>query len=308
MTELSDLETFVAAANIGSFAAVARRMSISPAMVGRRIQALEERYGAKLIERTTRSHRLTALGEQFLEKATQIIESVSELSELAHPANNQLSGRIRLTAPTTLGIKHLARIVSHFSVRHPDVIIELSLSDRAVDLITGGFDLAVRIGELQSTSLIARRVGTYRFVCCASPVYLNQHGTPQTPYDLAHARCVLNLNLVPRSRWPFQDKKGAPFAVEVSGKIEIDNGEAQRSAALAGAGIIFSPRDLVEEDLAQGTLVEVLQHWNAFTLPIHTVHPSRRFVPRRVSALIEAVAEGLRERGKVYEAARQQHR
>jgi DNA-binding transcriptional LysR family regulator len=294
MADFSDLETFVAAANTGSFAAVARRMSISPAMVGRRIQALEERYGAKLIERTTRSHRLTALGEQFLEKAVQIIESVGELSELAHPADNQLTGRIRLTAPTTLGIKHLARIISELSARHPDVIIEMSLSDRSADLITGGFDLAVRIGELQSTSLIARRVGTYRFACCASPAYLDKHGTPQTPYDLATARCILNLNLVPRSRWPFQDASGAKFTVEVNGSIEIDNGEAQRSAALAGAGIIFSPRDLVEDDLKQGALVEVLKQWNTFTLPIHTVHPSRRFVPRRVNALIEAVAEGLR--------------
>jgi DNA-binding transcriptional LysR family regulator len=294
MADLSDLETFVAAANTGSFAAVARRMSISPAMVGRRIQALEERYGAKLIERTTRSHRLTAIGGQFLEKAVEIIESVGELDELARPEDARLSGRVRLTAPTTLGIKHLARIISQFSASHPHVTIEMSLSDRAVDLITGGFDLAVRIGELQSTSLIARRVGTYRFACCASPAYLAQHGTLQTPHDLANARCVLNLNLVPRSRWPFQDKNDASFAVEVSGNVEIDNGEAQRSAALAGAGIIFSPRDLVEEDLAQGTLIEVLKQWNTFTLPIHTVHPSRRFVPKRVGALIEAVAQGLR--------------
>jgi DNA-binding transcriptional LysR family regulator len=294
MADLSDLETFVAAANTGSFAAVARRMSISPAMVGRRIQALEVRYGVKLIERTTRSHRLTAIGEQFLEKATQIIESIGELSDLARPSESQLSGRVRLTAPTTLGIKHLARIISQFSASHPDVVIEMSLGDRTVDLITGGFDLAVRIGELQSTSLIARRVGTYRFACCASPAYLAQHATPQTPQDLANARCVLNLNLVPRSRWPFQDKNGAPFAVEVSGTIEIDNGEAQRSAALAGAGIIFSPRDLVEADLSTGALIEVLAQWNTFTLPIHTVHPSRRFVPKRVGALIEAVAQGLR--------------
>jgi DNA-binding transcriptional LysR family regulator len=294
MADLSDFETFIAAASTGSFAETARRLSISPAMVGRRIQALEERYGAKLIERTTRSHRLTALGGQFLEKATQIIESVGELDELARPADSQLSGRIRLTAPTTLGIKHLARIISLMSARHPDVIIEMSLSDRSVDLITGGFDLAVRIGELQSTSLIARRVGTYRFVCCAAPAYLDRHGTPRTPHELARARCVLNLNLVPRSRWPFQDEQAKPFSVEVSGSVEIDNGEAQRSAALAGAGIIFSPRDLVEDDLKQGALVEVLQKWNTFTLPIHAVHPSRRFVPRRVSALIEAVAEGLR--------------
>jgi DNA-binding transcriptional LysR family regulator len=294
MTDLSDLETFVAAARAGSFAEVARRMSVSPAMVGRRIQALEERYGVKLIERTTRSHRLTALGEQFLEKASQLIEAAGELDEMARPDDAGLSGRIRVTGPTTLGIKRLARIIAEMSGRNPGIIIELNLSDRLTDLVTGGFDLAVRIGELQSTSLIARRVGTYRFVCCAAPVYLDRHGAPQTPFDLAQAKCVLNLNLVPRSRWPFHDKDGAAFTVEARGSIEIDNGEALRSAALAGAGIIYAPRDLVADDLAQGALVEVLKDWPAMTLPIHTVHPSRRFVPRRVTALIEAIAEGLR--------------
>lgn len=295
MADLSDLETLVAAAGAGSFAEAARRMSISPAMVGRRIQTLEERYGVKLIERTTRSHRLTALGEQFLEKAAQIIEAAGELDELARPDNSELSGRIRVTGPTTLGIKRLARIIAEMSARHPGVIIELNLGDRLSDLITGGFDLAVRIGELQSTSLIARRVGTYRFVCCAAPAYLERRGAPLTPHDLAQAKCVLNLNLVPRGRWPFHDKDGTAFTVEARGSVEIDNGEALRSAALAGAGIIYAPRELVAEDLQEGTLVEVLKDWPAMTLPIHTVHPSRRFVPRRVTALIEAVAEGLRE-------------
>jgi DNA-binding transcriptional LysR family regulator len=294
MADLSDLETFVAAAGAGSFAAVARRMSVSPAMVGRRIQALEERYGVKLIERTTRSHRLTALGEQFLEKATQIIEAASELDELARPDDSELSGRIRVTGPTTLGIKRLARIIAQMSERHPGVIIELNLGDRITDLVAGGFDLAVRIGELQSASLIARRVGTYRFVCCAAPAYLDRHGAPHTPYDLAQAKCVLNLNLVPRSRWPFHDKDGAAFTVEARGSIEIDNGEALRSAALAGAGIIYAPRDLVADDLRDGTLVEVLSDWPTMVLPIHTVHTSRRFVPRRVRMLIDAIADGLR--------------
>jgi DNA-binding transcriptional LysR family regulator len=294
MADFSDLETFVAAAGAGSFAEVARRMSISPAMVGRRIQALEERYGVKLIERTTRSHRLTALGGQFLEKASQVIEAAGELDELAQPDDNQLSGRIRLTGPTTLGIKRLARVIAEMSERHPGVVIELNLSDRLTDLVTGGFDLAVRIGELHSSSMIARRVGTYRFVCCAAPAYLARHGAPRTPYELTQAHCVLNLNLVPRSRWPFHDKDGAAFTVEARGNVEIDNGEALRAAALAGAGIIYAPRDLVAEDLRNGALVQVLNDWPTMALPIHTVQPSRRYVPRRVRVLIDAIAEGLR--------------
>lgn len=295
MAELSDLETFVAVATSGSFAAAARRLSISPAMVGRRIQALEENYDTKLIERSTRAQRLTATGNEFLEQATLIIQSFDALRDLAHPDVTQLSGRIRVTGPTTLGIKRLAPITAAFTQRHPQVAIELNLSDRAVDLISGGYDLAVRIGELAASSMIARRVGTYRFVCCAAPSYISQHGMPSSPDDLLNARCVLNLNLVPRNRWPFLAANGNRFTVEVRGNLEIDYGEALRSAALAGAGIIYAPQDLVQDDLRDGELLQVLQDWQTMTLPIHTLHPSRRQVPRRVSALIEAVAAGLKQ-------------
>jgi DNA-binding transcriptional LysR family regulator len=295
MADITDFKTFIAVAQSGSFATAARRLSLSPAMVGRRIQSLEERYNAKLIERTTRSLRLTVTGAAFLERAIAIIESVDELGELTRPEVLELTGRIRVSGPTTLGIKHLARIIAKMSSLHPAVAIELNLSDRNVDLIASGFDIAVRIGELPSTSMIARRVGTYQFVCCASPDFLNRNGSPETPHQLVDTQCVLNLNLVPRNRWPFHDQKGAPFTVEVHGNIEIDNGEALRAAALAGAGIIYSPRDLVADDLSEGTLVQVLQNWRTMELPIHTVHPTRRLVPRRVSVLIDAIAEALRK-------------
>jgi DNA-binding transcriptional LysR family regulator len=295
MADITDFKTFIAVAQSGNFATAARRLSLSPAMVGRRIQALEERYNAKLIERTTRSLRLTVTGAAFLERAIAIIESVDELGELTRPEVLELTGRIRVSGPTTLGIKHLARIIAKMSARHPAVAIELNLSDRNVDLIASGFDLAVRIGELPSSSMIAKRVGTYHFVCCASSDFLTRNGTPETPYQLVNTQCVLNLNLVPRNRWPFLDQNNTPFTVEVHGNIEIDNGEALRSAALAGAGIIYSPRDLVADDLKEGKLVQVLENWDKMELPIHTVHPTRRLVPRRVNVLIEAIAEGLRE-------------
>jgi DNA-binding transcriptional LysR family regulator len=294
MADLSDLETFVAVASLGSFAAAARRLGVSPAMVGRRVQALEDRYGAKLIERTTRSLRLTDVGTAFLEKSRQIMETVDELGDLTRPDASQLSGRIRVTGPTTLGIRHLAHIIARLSDQHPGLEIELNLSDRSVDLIAGGFDLAIRIGELPSSAMIARRVGTYRFACCAAPDYLAKNGTPNSPDDLVKAQCVLNLNLVPRNRWPFFDQQGEPLSVDVRGNIEIDNGEALRAAALAGAGIIYVPRDLVTDDLRSGALIEILAAWRTIELPIHTLHPTRRLVPRRVTALIDAMHAALR--------------
>jgi len=294
MSELIELQTFVAVAQSGSFAAAARRLGLTPALVGRRIQSLESRHGVKLIERTTRAQRLTALGEAFREKASAVIETLDALNDLTRPDAGQLTGRIRMTAATTIGILRLAAILGRFAERHPSVVVEMSLNDRRVDLISGGFDLAVRIGELTPSSLIAKRVGTYSFVCCAAPDYLTRFGTPQTPEELAEARCILNLNLVPRNLWPFVDPGGQRRAIEVQGAIELDNGEAQRAAALAGAGIIYAPRLLVADDLAAGTLIPVLPNWRTISLPIHTVYPSRQFVPRRITALVEAIANGLR--------------
>lgn len=293
MVDLRNLETFIAAAMTGSFAATARRLSISPAMVGRRIQALEESYGAKLIERTTRKQRLTETGAQFLEQARRVMESLDGLDEIAQP-DSGLSGRVRMSGPTTLGIKRLAPLIARLSAEHPALAIELNLSDRSVDLIGEGYDLAIRIGNLKPSSMIARHIGDYSFACCASPDFVRRHGTPRRPQDLQDFRCVLNLNIVPRNRWPFQTRRGEAFTVEVQGNVEIDNGEALRMAALQGAGIAYAPLELVKDDLASGALVEVLKDWRRLSLPIHAVYPSRRFVPKRVTVVIEACARELR--------------
>lgn len=295
MADIEELRTFVAAVRTGSFAAAARQLNLSPAMVGRRIQNLEHRYAARLIERTTRTQRLTETGQQFLLRATAILEATEALEELTRPEPARLSGRIRLSAPTTAGIKRLPSIIAGFVANHPDIVIEMSLSDRRTDLVAEGFDLAVRIGQLRASSMIARRVGTYRFVCCAAPDYLARRGTPSHPEQLRDAGCVLNLNLIPRNRWPFQQADGTPFTVEVRGNVEIDNGEALRATTIGGAGIAYIPLDLVADDLASGALVVILEEWSLPSLPIHTIHPSRQLVPRRVMAFIDAVAEGFRE-------------
>jgi DNA-binding transcriptional LysR family regulator len=296
MADLEALGTFVAAVRTGSFASAARQLAVSPAIVGRRIQALEDGYGMRLIERTTRKQRLTEAGQHFLLRAEAVIEAAEALDELARPDHASLRGRIRLSAPTTLGIKRLPPILAQFTQAHPEIVFEMSLSDRRVDLVEEGFDLAVRVGHLQPSSMIARRIGTYGFVCVAAPYYLARFGTPRHPDDLAEHRCVLNLNLIPRSRWPFEHKDGTPFTVAVRGSMEIDNGEALREATIAGAGLGYIPRDLVADALAAGLLQQVLADWSLPTLPVHAVHPSRKLVPRRVSAFIEALAQGLAER------------
>ncbi|HEY9010323.1 MAG TPA: LysR family transcriptional regulator [Devosia sp.] len=295
MSDFSNLETFVTAVRTGSFAAAARQLGLSPAMVGRRIQALEERYGARLIERTTRTQRLTTLGESFFAQAEQVLEANAGLDELTRGEPGRLEGRIRLTGPATLGTHRLAAIVARFCEANPAVTVEMALSDRRADIIAEGFDFAVRVGELQVSSMIARPIGTYRLMVCAAPAYLAEHPAPDHPEGLRQHRCILNLNMVPRGRWPFIGPGGEAVAVEIEAQLQIDNGEAQKAAALAGAGITYLPVDLVGEDVAAGRLLHVLPEWRTLSLPINLVYPSRRFVPRRVTAVMDAIATALRE-------------
>lgn len=295
MSTHENLETFVAAVRSGSFAGAARQLGLSPAMVGRRIQALEERYGARLIERTTRAQRLTVLGESFYAQAQQVLDATAELDELTKATPGRLEGRIRLTGPATLGIHRLAAIVATFCEAHPAVTVEMSLNDRRADIIAEGYDFAVRIGELQASSMIARHVGTYRLLVCASPDYLAGRPAPVHPADLAQHRCLINLNMVPRGRWPFISPAGETVVAEIEGQLQIDNGEAQKAAALAGAGIVYLPVDLAGDDIAAGRLVEVLPDWGKLSLPINLVYPTRRLVPRRVTALMDAIALSLHE-------------
>ena len=294
MSDIPELETFVCVAHAGSFAAAARRLGLSPAMVGRRIQALEDRYGVRLVERTTRSLRLTDQGQEFLAQAKRILDGVEALADIGQ-TKTALKGRVRLSAPTTLGTKKLATIIARLIEAAPMLTVEMSLSDRKVALISESSDFAIRVGNLQPSGLVARRIGTYRFVCCAAPDFLSRHRVPATPADLLGLPCILNLNLQPRDQWHFLDSSDQSVVAEVKGAIELDYDEAQRMAALSGAGIAQVPLDLVDEDLSEGTLIEVLGSWKQPQLPIHAVYPSRRYVPQRVTALIGAIREGLRD-------------
>lgn len=295
MVDLVNLRTFVTAATSGSFSKAAARLNVSPAMVGRRILALEADYGVKLIERTTRSQRLTETGQAFLAKAMGILEEVEALSDIAHPQAEDLVGHIRISGSTTLGVKRLTPALARFTNAHPAVSVELALLDRTVDLVAEGYDLAIRIGNLKPSSLIARRIGIYDFACCASPDYLRRMGMPGHPDELGQHRCVISLNLSPRDHWRFWDEAGREVSAAVKGNFGVDNGEAMRAAALEGVGLAYAPRVLVEEDLESGALVELLTGWKTLALPIHAVYPSRQFVPRRLAGVIDWIARELRE-------------
>lgn len=291
MADLDDLRAFVLAARAGSFASAARNLGVTPALVGRRVQTLEQRYGTRLVERTTRAQRLTQAGETLLTKAQAVLDASAELEDSMRAGPGELEGRIRMTGPATLGVFALADLVSRFQTANPAVTVEMVLSDRRLDLFTDDLDFAVRIGELQSSSLIARHIGTYRLAVVASPAFLALHGNPKVPSDFGGARCIINLNMSPRNRWPFSHA-GRTEIVEVRGGLQIDSGEAIRVATLQGAGFSYMPIDLVRDDLTEGRLVRVLPAWEMHQLPIYLVYPSRR-VARRTAVLMDLLAAEL---------------
>jgi DNA-binding transcriptional LysR family regulator len=285
MLEIFEAETFLTAVQAGGFSAAAKLLGVTPAVVGRRISTLEQRYGVRLIERTTRAQRLTPSGEAFAAKAAALLDAARELDEDMLAAPGKLEGRVRLTAPTTLSVTRLAPAVALFQLAHPDVTVEMVITDRRVDLVAEGFDFALRVGDnLQNSGLLARKVGTYSLALVATRSYLDQHGRPQKPSDLQAHRCIINLNISPRESWRL--RQGAKdVVVHVRGGLQIDFAQALRTAALQGAGIAYLPQDLVTEDLATGHLERVMPDWEPVSFPIWLIYPSRP-VTRRVTALI----------------------
>ncbi len=292
MQDLAELETFIATARLGSFAAAARQVGVSSTMVGRRIQNLEARYGARLLERTTRAQKLTVFGSQFLEQSIRVLEELSVLDELASPTA-VLKGALRISAPTTLGVTTLGPLLAEFARAHPGLSVEMSLSNRRVDLVAEGYDLAIRIGDLPSSTLVSRRIGTYQLICCASPTWVAMHGEPLTPMDLAKGGCIVNSNFNPPDVWHFLNAAGGDIAARISGSLQLDSDEAQRAIAKRGGGIAYLPVDLVRSDLQDGSLVQLLRDFGTDSMPIHAIYPSRRLLPKRVVAAIDAMAAAL---------------
>ena len=184
--------------------------------------------------------------------------------------------------------------IAEFAKAHPALSVELSLSNRRVDLVSEGYDLAIRVGDLPSSALVSRRIGTCRLTCCAAPSWLATHHAPATPLDLANGGCIINSNFNPADVWRFMDAGGNAIVAKVAGNLQMDSDVAQRSVAKQGGGIAYLPLDLVRTDIADGSLVQLLKDFGTDSMPIHALYPSRRQLPKRVSGAIEAITTSLR--------------
>ena len=288
--DLIALRTFVSVVEAGSFNRAAEHLKASAAAVSRRVSGLENALGVKLLNRTTRQVDLTEAGRQFYADVVNIIASLEEAEEKIQSGRETIKGNLRIAAPLSFGIGRIAPILPLFMKRYPELKVHLQLEDRFTDLVAEGIDVAIRIGALKDSSLVATRLGSIPRVFCASPAYLSSHGEPKQPKDLSSHNCLLYSLLSTREDWGFA--KGIEASgVGVDGSLSTNNGDVLKEAAIQGLGIVLMPTFIVEDALADGRLKPILQDYCPIPFSLYAVRPSRHFTPARVRILIEFLRE-----------------
>ena len=289
MDRLKQIEAFVSAATRGSLSAAARSEGVTPAIIGRRLDALEARLGVKLLLRTTRKLTITFEGQAFLEDCQRTLNDLANAEAAVSLGSVRASGQLRVSAPSGFGRRHVAPLVGDFMQTNPEVRVFLNLSDRLVDLVNENIDCAIRIGELTDSSLVSVRLGEMRRMVVASPAYLVAHGVPHTPADLAGHDC---LSLGQQRGWLFRDPEtGEVDTVKVAGRFECNDGAVLHEWAQAGRGLAWRSLWEVGQDLKEGRLTSVLDAWQAPPLGIYAVFPQRRHLPLRVRLFIDLLKE-----------------
>jgi len=290
MDRLDDLALFLRVLDQGSISAAARSLDLSVAVASQRLQRLERGLGVRLLQRTTRRLHPTPEGRLLAEQGRALVEDLDALTTDLRQSACSVAGTLRVTMSAAFGRVYISPLLPEFLARHPKLRLFAHLSDELVDVVGAGYDLAIRIGALHDSSLVARKLAANRRVLCASPDYLRRHGSPRTPADLARHECVL---LSGQDVWRFIDRRGHEHAVRVQGRFETTLGEAVRDAALAGQGIAVHSLWHVHEALARGRLEAVLPDYALPESGIWAVTPQRRLVPPRVRAFTDFLVEKL---------------
>ncbi|WIE47746.1 LysR family transcriptional regulator [Pseudomonas sp. GM17] len=295
MDRIECMRAFVVTVDANGFAAAARAMDVPRSKVSKQIQALEEAIGVQLLHRTTRSLHLTEAGAEYYESAREVLAAVDEAEQRARDGIGELRGVLRVNAPMSFGLRRLGPLVPLFHEQHPNIELQLVLSDQQVDPVRGGFDVTIRIASLADSSMVAKLLAPAPRIMVASPDYLKRAGTPQTPRDLTAHQC-LNYGYL-QSGVSLQLSNGKDTQrVHVTGPLHANNGDLLAQAAEAGMGIALLPDFIVADALAAGRLVPVLCEWQAPPISIHAVYPSARRVPQKTRAFIEFLVAQLADK------------
>ncbi len=285
MDLLDSMKVYVLAVEKGSLSAAATACNISATMAGNHLRNLEKRLGMQLLNRTTRRQNLTAFGEDYYVRCKEILRLVAETDEQAQNLQLAPAGKLRVTAPVSFGTEALIPALSDYLDRYPQVSIDVVLSDRAVDLLEEGFEAAIRVGPVTDSALIARPLAPYRLMICASPAYLARRGTPTRPDDLTQHEC-LSFSPSAMAHWRLQDQEHI-CRVPVSGRLQVNHGQALRVAALQGMGIVLQPAILLEEDVQAGRLVQLFLNHQLASRPMNVLYLPDRYRSPKLRSFVE---------------------
>lgn len=294
MDKLASIQVFCAVAAEGGFAAASRRLGMSTAMVSKHVKRLEDDLGVRLLDRGTRHCVLTEAGETYLDRCKQVLKLLTESETEINSLSKEVRGNLKVGAPHSFGTLYLTRVASSFQQLHPALNVDLRLSPLTPDLIDGGFDLAIHAGDaaLADSQLIARRLGSFQMVVCASPAYVKENGNPLAPEQLSAHNCLVFHSDTAYDNWEFSGH-GREVSVQVAGSLHCNQGNALRIAALANAGIARLPSYMVEEDLRMQRLLALMPGYVSRERAIYALYPDRRHQPAKVAKFIEFLAKRL---------------
>lgn len=292
MSELDEIQAFVQVVEAGSVTKAAARLNTAPSAVSRRLKDLETRLGAQLLTRTTRRMALTDQGRTFHERSVRILSDLAEAKAEVSDAQAELTGTLRIAAPVGFGVPHIGPVVAAFMHQHPKIRVDLDLSDRRIDLIEEGVDVAIRIGgELEDSSLMARRLCAVHGVVAASPDYWRATGQPETPSDLNDCTSLCYTNLRAPEVWRYEDPLGKKGIVRTQARLTASNGDLLCNAAIAGLGVIREPTFIVHSAIERGLLEPVFTDHVWQNLSLYALYPQTRFMPARVRRFIDVLVE-----------------
>jgi DNA-binding transcriptional LysR family regulator len=296
MDTLTRMRAFIDVVEAEGFSAAARKIGRSKALLSKYVRELEDELGALLLNRTTRQFSLTEAGHTYYRRASEIVREVDSLADAVRESSGDVRGRIKLSAPRTFADAPIGQSLVDFAKEHPDIVLEIDLDDRFVDLVEEGFDLAIRISRLESSSLIAKRLSPFSVRICGSPELIAKHGTPTKPQDFARLPCIVDTNGRWLSNWPFKGDTSDTISVSVSGPLEVNSPMVARAAAVSGLGFAILPDFIAAPEIIEGRLVPVLDDRILQGGGIFAVYPHRRYLPAKVRVFVDFLAQWFKAR------------
>lgn len=291
MDTFDGLKTVIAVVQTGSFTAAGERLGLSKALVSKYVAQVEKQLGVRLFNRSTRRLALTEAGNIYYQDAIPLVESISQLTDKVSGAEANPNGLLRVNASLTFGDTCLAKALPSFLAQYPNLQIELQLSDRKIDMLEEGMDLVIRVGNVDDSNLISKKINTFPLVLCASADYLAKNGEPKYPDDVKQHNCIVDSNFKIGKQWPFMDKRGLQGVMSINSNVSVNSPRSVKEFALAGVGIALIPKYIVEDALQKGSLQLVLPEYQMQSFSMYAVYPHRKYLAQKTRSFIDFLIE-----------------